>query len=558
MKKSIFITAFLILTATIFSQTETVTYTAGDIPTTYSSSASITTSSTATDPGTLTITLPIGTTITSVDVAYQMTATNSAYMAEQRSFLKCVSTGGTTEPEVYSGVGNAEGTYSYNRTNLDIANSVTNVGNIEFELHAFRTYFDDGSNTTHQYVNNNSWSVTIHYIPPTANPTNFVQTPKDASRIELTWSENTNNDNVLIAVNSTNTFGTPTPGTAYTVGGSLTGGGSVIYNSNGESFDHNNLESQTTYFYKAWSVDGDNYYSSGVEGNATTRSNPIVSNVTFTNRDGIVDVYYDVTDGEDVTVTISMEVSDDGGLTYDFSCTQVTGDVGDNVAIGTGKHIVWNFGREHSGVVGNNFIVKIIADDLFGDQIYYAHKTYNTITIGTQTWLKENLDVGTMINSTTGGSQQTENGTIEKYCYNNDASNCDTYGGLYEWNEAMHYVTTEGTQGICPSGWHIPTYSQMQDLKSYVNNKAVKLIDQSQTMENGLTPTNETGFFALFAGVRGSNSGSFSYLSSRAVFWSSTENGMVAYDMSFRYDVSAVRFYYDDKPHGFSVRCLKD
>ena len=164
----LYLTAFLMLTTTIvFSQIETATYTAGNIPTTYIESTSVTTSSTATDPGTLTITIPTGnTTITSVDVAYQMTAHITAYMAEQRSFIKCVSTGGTTEAEVYSGVGNAEGTYSYNRTNIDIANSVTNGGDIEFELHAFRTFFDDGSNTTHQYVNNNSWSVTVNYTPP--------------------------------------------------------------------------------------------------------------------------------------------------------------------------------------------------------------------------------------------------------------------------------------------------------------------------------------------------------------------------------------------------------
>jgi uncharacterized protein (TIGR02145 family) len=86
--------------------------------------------------------------------------------------------------------------------------------------------------------------------------------------------------------------------------------------------------------------------------------------------------------------------------------------------------------------------------------VVYEGKTYNTVAIGNQCWLKENLDVGTQIN---GSLEQTNNSLIEKYCYGDLAANCTTYGGLYQWNEAMQYVTTPGTQGICPIGWHLPT-----------------------------------------------------------------------------------------------------
>src|SRR5680860_466898 len=78
----------------------------------------------------------------------------------------------------------------------------------------------------------------------------------------------------------------------------------------------------------------------------------------------------------------------------------------------------------------------------------------NWLAIGTQVWAKYNLNVGTMI---TGVTAQTNNSILEKYCYSNTESNCTTYGGLYQWNEAMQYVTTEGTQGICPTGSHIPS-----------------------------------------------------------------------------------------------------
>ena len=55
--------------------------------------------------------------------------------------------------------------------------------------------------------------------------------------------------------------------------------------------------------------------------------------------DGIVDIYYDVTDAVQNSFTISMEVSNDGGLTYNYSCTQVSGDIGVGISKGTGKHI---------------------------------------------------------------------------------------------------------------------------------------------------------------------------------------------------------------------------
>jgi hypothetical protein len=47
--------------------------------------------------------------------------------------------------------------------------------------------------------------------------------------------------------------------------------------------------------------------------------------------------------------TVNMEASNDGGTTYNYACTQVSGDTGAGIAIGTGKHIIWNFVREHSG-----------------------------------------------------------------------------------------------------------------------------------------------------------------------------------------------------------------
>ncbi|WKZ24577.1 MAG: FISUMP domain-containing protein [Patescibacteria group bacterium] len=99
---------------------------------------------------------------------------------------------------------------------------------------------------------------------------------------------------------------------------------------------------------------------------------------------------------------------------------------------------------------------------------------YNTVQIGPQCWMKENLKVGTTINSS---SNQSNDSVTEKFCYDNNPANCDVYGGLYQWTEAMNLSYSacvvsdcsgqieEQHQGICPSGWHIPTDQEFVTLE---------------------------------------------------------------------------------------------
>jgi len=186
--------------------------------------------------------------------------------------------------------------------------------------------------------------------------------------------------------------------------------------------------------------------------------------------------------------------------------------------------------------------------------VTYQGKVYNTVQVGTQCWLKENLNVGTRINISQNPSN---NGTIEKYCYNDLESNCDTYGGLYQWNEAMGYSTTPGTKGICPDGFHVPTNAELQILGTAVSNNsnALKAIDQGTGSGAGL---NTSGFSALLAGYR-INNGTSDNLGGSTLFWSSTEyNTIVAYGMFLYFINSTINFYTNNKVYGYSVRCLKD
>jgi uncharacterized protein (TIGR02145 family) len=185
---------------------------------------------------------------------------------------------------------------------------------------------------------------------------------------------------------------------------------------------------------------------------------------------------------------------------------------------------------------------------------------YNTVQIGGQCWMKENLKVGAMVN---GSVEQTNNSIIEKYCYNNDPPNCDVYGGLYQWDEMMQYSTTPGVQGICMSGWHLPTDDEWTALTNYLGGEdvaggAMKEAGTTHWLAPNTGATNSRGFTGLPAGVRISD-GLFGYLGYYAYFWSSTEySGSIAWDRNLYYDGSYVYRFDDYKVHGFSVRCLKD
>ena len=187
-------------------------------------------------------------------------------------------------------------------------------------------------------------------------------------------------------------------------------------------------------------------------------------------------------------------------------------------------------------------------------KVSYGGKEYSTVLIGDQCWLKENLDIGTMINSAT---NSTNNSTIEKYCYENEPANCVTYGGLYQWQELMQYSSTEGAQGICPNGWHIPTQAEIESLILAVdgNGNSLKAINQGNGSGAG---TDEFGFSALLAGNKESGS-SFIHLMMRGHFWSSSlSDGNVyrIYLWDDRSDISSHPAPYGT--YGFCVRCIKD
>ncbi len=199
-------------------------------------------------------------------------------------------------------------------------------------------------------------------------------------------------------------------------------------------------------------------------------------------------------------------------------------------------------------------------------------KTYTTVQIGTQCWMKQNLNIGTRI---AGTSEQTNNGIIEKYCYSNLETNCDVYGGLYQWNEMMQYSTTPGVQGICPTGWHLPTDAEWCTVTTFLDatvncstygwsgtNAGGKMKETGTT--HWLSPntgaTNSSGFTGLPGGLRDTG-GSFITLLTHGFWWSSTQrDASVPWGRALKYNEASVykTSNYYGGAYGFSVRCLKD
>lgn len=183
--------------------------------------------------------------------------------------------------------------------------------------------------------------------------------------------------------------------------------------------------------------------------------------------------------------------------------------------------------------------------------ISYGGQTYNTVLIGDQCWLKENLNY-----TTSSGS----------WCHDNSSTNCDTYGRLYDWETALT---------VCPSGWHLPSDDEWKILEGTVDTqypvgdpewddgsyrgydvgKRLKAISGWDNDENG---TDAFGFSGLPGGDRNYYNGNFNSLGGIAKFWTSTENDTNQSWGRYIRGGDEVGRYWSNEENGYSVRCVKD
>ena len=204
--------------------------------------------------------------------------------------------------------------------------------------------------------------------------------------------------------------------------------------------------------------------------------------------------------------------------------------------------------------------------------VIYEGQVYNTIQIFSQCWLKENMNVGSMIDS---NQNMYDNGVIEKYCYKNEEDSCTKYGGLYQWNEMMQYSSQQGTRGICPHGWHLPTDEEWKILEGTADSqygigdktwgeypyRGFDAAKNLKTTNGWFMGGNGTDLFG-FAGLPGGGHhvyGNFVGLHKSGIWWTSTErNNINAEYRIMDYIYPVVTKMYDYKEFGHSVRCLRD
>jgi len=198
-------------------------------------------------------------------------------------------------------------------------------------------------------------------------------------------------------------------------------------------------------------------------------------------------------------------------------------------------------------------------------------QTYNTVKIGDQVWMAENLNYAYL--------QSTDELDSSSFCYNDSASYCEKYGRLYLWSAAMDSAgvwSTNGkgcgygvecspkspVRGVCPQGWHLPSKTEWNALITiggYASTAGIRLKSTSGWISgNG---KDVFSFSALPAGIRRYYDYVGDYYNEGFIvnFWSSTESDRsLAYfvHLSFAYDNA--KLYYDGKRFGISIRCLKD
>ena len=184
-------------------------------------------------------------------------------------------------------------------------------------------------------------------------------------------------------------------------------------------------------------------------------------------------------------------------------------------------------------------------------------QTYKTVSINGQTWLAENLNYK----------------VDSSFCINRQESNCSRYGRLYTWVAAVSNLQSEcdagdtcsmfsdNVQGVCPSGWHLPSKVEWETLMSAAGGQAGKILKSTSGWNHRGNGTDAFSFSALPAGYWFDGYGDGE--GSSANFWSSTEyNSESVYYMSLDYRMDTVILRrgskYDEYSFGFSVRCVKD
>jgi len=294
-----------------------------------------------------------------------------------------------------------------------------------------------------------------------------------------------------------------------------------------------------------------------------------ISAIQRTDGSALVDINFDLSGIGSATYYISLEVSfNDGANYWPISAAAITGDI--EISPGTGNLIIWDALQSHPNRFSENSRIKLVAipaailnpcpgtptvTDIDGN-------IYNTVQIGNQCWMKENLRT-TRYRNGIGIHPQFK-------WYNNDISYKYIYGALYDGAAAL------SGHGLCPEGWHVPLRGEWQTLLNYAGAAPAHYLKSCRQDGSPLGGDCDTdvhprwdshatlygkddfGFSALPGGVWSISNNPFSQLGSHGYWWTSTTFSTVAtYYQSIRHDSDYVTDSYFSNSNFSSVRCIK-
>ena len=207
--------------------------------------------------------------------------------------------------------------------------------------------------------------------------------------------------------------------------------------------------------------------------------------------------------------------------------------------------------------------------DTRNNRSYYYLTIYNKDHSDSLTVFAENLNIGEMVEFIDSTSFQSDNKKIERFCYDNDTTNCDRYGGLYQWAEMMGFndscntkscahLIQEDHQGICPKGWRLMTYDDYKFVAQSEN--VIHNSYEDMRTQNGFNGYNATGFSIVPAGYIWMNA--FTRIR-EGVYWhypaESVKFDAKEYSKSGRTNTSGgdLNVQNTKKTYGFTVRCAK-
>jgi uncharacterized protein (TIGR02145 family)/uncharacterized repeat protein (TIGR02543 family) len=379
------------------------------------------------------------------------------------------------------------------------------------------------------------------------------------STITLPYHENLARSGYTIGGWNTSAAGTGTnyaAGASYTVAGNITlyakwtlnaytitfnaNGGSVTSTSGltGDGWKLSSLPAPTRscYTFGGW-------YTAATNGTAVTTGTAFSGDATIYAQWNAVSLSYTLT--TNISPTGGGTVSRSPNQTAPYSC-------GTSVTVTAAAASGYVFTGWSGAATSSSASVSVTMNSEM--TLTANFRLYKMVTIGGKKWMAENLNY------------DTANGT-GSWCYGNSQDSCTKYGRLYNWKTAMAGASSStanpsGVQGVCPSGWHLPSSAEWQALVDAVGgySTAGKHLKSKTgwTAYSGIENLDTYGFSALPGGLR-LTGGSFGYAGPYGIWWTATANGSgYAYTRGMDHYLDLLNEGNFDVSVGLSVRCVGD